>query len=84
MSGQTEEAKAMADELAQRNRAQRCGAFNVAIAYAGFDEQRAMFWLDQALRQRDQFLPFFNFSPETDSLRRSPHGQEIIRAMGLR
>ena len=84
MSGQTAKAEAMADELAQRNRAQRCGAFYVAIAYAGFDEQRAMVWLDQALRQRDQFLPFFEFYPETDRLRRSPHGQEIIRAMGLR
>jgi len=53
------------------------------LAYAGFDEKRAVDWLRQALADHDQYLRFMNVNPELVRIRRSVQGQEILRAMGL-
>ncbi|HMC20973.1 MAG TPA: protein kinase [Thermoanaerobaculia bacterium] len=82
-AGELQKAKTIAMELERDFRARRCPPFFVALAYAGFDEKRAVDWLRQALADHDQYLRFMNVNPELVRIRRSVQGQEILRAMGL-
>lgn len=68
---------------AQRSRGY-ISAYEIGKLYAGIgDKDRAFFWLNIALRERDRLLLGLNVTPFFESLRTDPRFTELLRKIGL-
>jgi tetratricopeptide (TPR) repeat protein len=70
--------------LAERRRIHHFSALWIALLFAFAEEKEtALRWLETAVEERDQFLPFARVAPYWDSLRSDPRFQDIVRRMGF-
>jgi len=57
--------------------------FNLAIAYARLDKNRAIAWLEKAYEGRSPWMAFMNVQPFLDPLRSDPRFQDLLRGMNF-
>jgi tetratricopeptide (TPR) repeat protein len=77
--------KRVAQALEARSRSTSVGAINVVNMYdrAG-DLDKALEWLTRAYEWHDPNMAYISVIPFSDSLRKHPRFQELLRRMGLR
>ena len=82
--GQTNEARSVLGQLLAMNANLRNCAFQIAIVYAGLDESdKALDWLETAVRTRQAAVPRAGLEYRFESLRQSPRFRALIRQIGL-
>jgi hypothetical protein len=42
-----------------------------------------MLWLEEACRQRDQFMPLLKLGPDFNFLKDDPNFQDLVRRIGI-
>jgi len=83
-SGNTQDALAMLEEIKRNPRQQYVSPFHVAMVYAGLgDKENALFWLERAYDDHDEWMVYLRIYPEFASLRDDRHFQDIERRVGL-
>ena len=55
--------------------------YDIAVAYAAIDQERAFRWLERAYRERSPQILEIKVSPKLDSLRSDPRFQNLLRRM---
>ena len=82
--GQPEEARSVLGQLLAMNTNLRNCAFQIAIVYAGLDESdKALDWLETAVRTRQAAVPRAVLEYRFQSLRQSPRFRALIQQIGL-
>ena len=82
LSGRTEEAMKLVEDLEARHDQNPSAHANVALIYSGLgDQDQAMIWLNKAYEAR--FNPSILLRPAFDNLRSDARFQELVRRIGL-
>ena len=82
--GQPDEARSLLGQLLAMNANLRNCAFQIAIVYAGLGESdKALDWLETAVRTRQAAVPLTGLEYRFRSLRQSPRFRALIRQIGL-
>ena len=72
------------DELTERAKRGEFGPFTLAVAYGALGEtDRGIAALNQALDERDVFMPEIFFDPLLDPLRKDPRFRKVEERMGV-
>jgi len=83
VSGRTDEARKILDDLKKRSTRDFSNAPEIALVYVGLnDKNQAMVWLERAYQER--FNPSILFRPSFDSMRADPRFRDLLRRIGLR
>jgi tetratricopeptide (TPR) repeat protein len=84
VGGYTREAQKILKDLKDRSKRAYVPDYDIAIVYAGLGKpDRAFEWLARSCVHRDVELTFVKVDPEMDSLRGSPHFNEVLNCVGL-
>ena len=84
LAGETEEARALVEELIERAGRGAAAQELVALPYAALgDKERAFEWLHRAYEERTVMLPMIYVEPRCDSLRGDPRFDALLRRIGL-
>ena len=84
VSGQREKAHQVLDELKERSKQRYVSPFDVALIYAGLEENdEALVWLEKAYEERNQWLSWLKVEPRLDNLRSDPRFINLVRRVGL-
>jgi TolB-like protein/Flp pilus assembly protein TadD len=84
VSGNARDARRIIEELAALSRRRYVPSMGVALIHNGLgDRDRAFQWLDNALRERSDWLIYLNVDPRFDPLRADPRFRELQRRVGL-
>jgi len=80
--------KALRELCAETEKLQARGTLwvpgNLADAYTRIgDKEKAIYWLQISLQERDGSMPYLNCDPEWDSLRSDPRFKDLVRRVGL-
>jgi hypothetical protein len=80
--------KALRELCAETEKLQERGTLwvpgNLADAYTRIgDKEKAIYWLQISLQERDGSMPYLNCDPEWDSLRSDPRFKDLVRRVGL-
>jgi tetratricopeptide (TPR) repeat protein len=82
LSGRTEEAMKLVEDLEARHDQNPSAHANVALIYSGLgDQDQAMIWLNKAYEAR--FNPSILLRPAFENLRSDARFQELVRRIGL-
>ena len=82
MSGRTQEARRIVEELQLQASQKYVPPFNIAMVYAGLGEKDEAFeWLERAYEDRSIWLIFLNVHPMFDELRSDPRFHTLVRRM---
>ncbi|HKQ05717.1 MAG TPA: winged helix-turn-helix domain-containing protein [Blastocatellia bacterium] len=80
-----DEAHAIIDELDEMSKQHYVSPYTKAIVYAGLgDKEMAFNALDEAYRERDQWLAWIKVDPLVDPLRNDPRFEGLLRRVGLK
>lgn len=83
-AGNSAQALAEIRELEQRSTGTLVPAYDLAIAYAGLDDQATVLqWLERSYEQRDGHLVNLKVHPAFDRLHTNPEFHKFLRRMGL-
>jgi len=82
-SGRKQEALKLVKELTRLSEREYVDPFNLAIAYARLDKNRAFEWLEKAYEGRSPWMAFMNVQPFLDPLRSDPRFQDLLRGMNF-
>ncbi len=84
VSGKTERAQKILDELEKRSRQHYVSPYNMALTHIGLgNKEQALAWLEKAYEKRSFYLITINSWPWFDSLRSHPQFQDLVRRIGL-
>jgi len=84
ISGSTEKANALVNELEQRYPRREALGREIAAVYAGLgDHEKAFSWLEKDFESRSTELSTISYLPPFNSIRETPRFQELLRRMGL-
>jgi len=83
-SGDLAAARRYVDDLQERRAEGAIGPYALSLAYVGLgDLDRAFELLDQAIDERDMFLPEDFYEPLLDPLRADPRFAQVDERMGI-
>ena len=83
-SGRRSEAEKGLTKLLEDSRTKVVSPYLLATAYAGLgDSDKAFEWLETALRERVNWMPYLKVDPEMDTLRSDPRFADLLRRVGL-
>ena len=81
--GKRAEAQQVLAELLRKSEQSYVSAYDVAVVYAGLNENEQAFrWLDKAIVQRPFWLCWLKVDPRLDSLRDDPRFRNLLRSIG--
>jgi serine/threonine-protein kinase len=84
LDGRHQEARALLTRLEEMARERFVGCTTLALIHCGLGEhERALDWLENAVRRREFALSAIGVHPAYDSLRGHPRFQAILRQIGL-
>jgi DNA-binding winged helix-turn-helix (wHTH) protein/TolB-like protein/Flp pilus assembly protein TadD len=84
VTGRKSDAEILLGELKETFGREYLPASNIALIYAGLDENdQAFTWLNKAYEQRAFQLQWINLDPRWDNLRSDPRFQEMLSRIGL-
>jgi len=84
ISGQTNQAQELFDELEARSQQQYVAPYLMALICIGFgDHDQAFAWFEKGCQERDLGLVWINVEPPTDSLRSDPRFELLLRRVGF-
>jgi len=84
LAGDKAKARSVLEELKNLSRERYIPPSNVALVYAGLDDQNeALGWLERACDERDVRLTILKVDPRWDSLRDNPRFVAILKRIGL-
>jgi tetratricopeptide (TPR) repeat protein len=84
MSGDTESAREILDELCSMSSKQCVPCYDIAATYAALGESRhALSWLNRACRERNMRLFTLIHDPRFDAIRHASGFQQIVKQVGL-
>jgi TolB-like protein/Tfp pilus assembly protein PilF len=84
VSGNARDARRIIEELAALARQRYVPSMGSALIYSGLgDRDRAFQWLDNAFRERSEWLIYLNVDPRFDPLRADPRFRELQGRVGL-
>ena len=84
VSGRTEAARKILSELKSLSRKRYVSAYDIAVLYAGLNEQDAAFsWLRKVDEDRSEFFAAVNVDPRFDVLHSDPRWAAVLRSVGL-
>jgi hypothetical protein len=84
VSGQTAEAREIAQQLIKESKKRYVSSYHIALVYAGLrDGAATMYWLEKAFEERDNWLVWLGVHPAFDSVRNLPEFGELLRRVGL-
>jgi TolB-like protein/DNA-binding winged helix-turn-helix (wHTH) protein/Flp pilus assembly protein TadD len=82
--GRRPEARRILQHLEEKSKRDFVPAYNFAVVHLALDEQdRALYFLQRAYKERDWALMVLAVEPRLDSLRSDPRFQELVRKAGL-
>ena len=81
--GKRAEAQQVLAELLKKSEQSYVSAYDVAVIYAGLNENEQAFrWLDKAITQRPFWLCWLKVDPRLDGLRADPRFRDSLRRVG--
>ena len=84
VSGQTEKAKEIIEELKKLSAKRYVNPFEIALIYLGLgDKEHAFEWLESAFRERSDLLVYLNIDPRLDPIRSDPRFADLVRKVGI-
>jgi len=84
LNGDQTKALAILDQLEKRSRYQYVSSYCRAVVYIGLNEMDLAFeWLEKALEERSEMVPFLRLGAECDNLRSDPRFHNLLRRCGL-
>ena len=84
VSGKTNEAKRVIDELKRLSAERFVNPFEIALIYVGLgDKEHAFQWMDTAFRERSDLLVYLNVDPRLDPIRSDPRFADLVRRVGI-
>ena len=85
MASRRDEAIALIEEVAEISRLHYTCAYEVAVSYSALGNRDEAFrWLEKALEDRADCIPFLNVDPRLDRLRPDPRFDQLVKRVGLR
>ncbi len=83
-SSRQTEARVLVEELVKASTERYVSAYNIAMIYNGLDErEKALEWLEQAYKNRDQKMVFLKVEPKWNNLRDEARFQNLLRRVGF-
>jgi len=85
ISGKTNEAYRVLNELLELSKKQYTSSYDIAVIYVGLGEvDKAMTWLEKAFEQRDGYLGgFINVDPRMNALKSDKRFIKLLKAIGF-
>ena len=84
LNGDQTKALAILDQLEKRSKHQYVSSYCRAVVYIGLNEKDLAFhWLEKALEERSEMVPFLKLGAECDNLRSDPRFPALLRRCGL-
>jgi tetratricopeptide (TPR) repeat protein len=84
VSGETEKASAVLQDLQNRSRKQYVPAYAIALVYAGLgDNEHAFNWLEKAYEDRSNPMAYLDQDPELSSLHPDPRFVQLSRRVNF-
>lgn len=84
LKGQTEEARALLDELKKLSSCRHISSFHMAVILTGLRaSDEALEWLERAIRERSNWFPYLKVEPTLDPLRPHPVFRSLLRRMNF-
>ncbi|MCX6831837.1 MAG: protein kinase [candidate division Zixibacteria bacterium] len=84
VSGQSAEAREIAQRLIDQSEKHYVSSYHIALVFAGLGDGAAtMHWLEKAFNERDNWLVWLGVHPAFDSVRNLPEFGELLRRVGL-
>lgn len=84
VSGRTQEARKILEELTNRAKQKNISAYQIALVHIGLDEKdRAFEALERAFKERSTLLTYLKMDPRLDPLRDDPRYRELLRRMNF-
>jgi tetratricopeptide (TPR) repeat protein len=85
VAGRRNDALALIEEVAEVSRKHYTCAYEIAVAYAALDNREEAFrWLDKAVEDRADCIPYLLVDPRLDRLRADPQFELLVKRVGLR
>jgi hypothetical protein len=82
--GKKSEALKVLDELDRKSMTAYVSPWTKAIIYAGIgDKENSLKYLEEAYKERSNWLVWLNRDPRWDPLRSDPHFQDLMRRAGF-
>ena len=82
LAGQRDKALEIASEMEKQNK--RWFTWGLADIYAALgDNDKAMYWIEEAYRQRHDFIPWLRHNPLYKNLQNDPRFKDIINRLNL-
>lgn len=84
VSGKTDQARRLLDELKDLSRQRYVPPYNIAMIHAGLGEKDQVFtWLEKAYAERDVRMVFLKVEPKWDAYRDDPRFVNLLARVGL-
>jgi TolB-like protein/Tfp pilus assembly protein PilF len=84
LNGDQTKALAILDQLEKRSKSQYVSSYCRTVVYVGLNEMDLAFdWLEKALEERSEMVPFLRLGGECDNLRSDPRFNDLLRRCGL-
>ena len=80
--GRRSEADSLIKELEKRFTEKSADGRDLAVLYAGFDKEKAFFWLQKAFEDHSVFMVFLKLEPMMDPLHTDPRWSDLERRVG--
>jgi len=78
------EAQRVLDRLLALSKERFVSSYDIAHIYVGLgDHDKAFFWLEKALNERDDLLVYLNADPRMDPLHSDPRFSRLVQRIGL-
>jgi len=81
--GRRSETAAVIKELEQRYADKQADGRDLAVLYAGFDQEQAFAWLEKAFADHSVFMAFLRLEPLMEPLRGDPRSSDLERRLGI-
>jgi serine/threonine-protein kinase len=84
MAGRRDEATALIDELIAASETTRVSSHDIAVTYGALGEKdRAIEWLEKAVAEHAEHVPYLKVNPRLDVLRSNPRFKAILVLLAL-
>ena len=84
ISNNKAEAQRVLDRLLALSKERFVSSYDIAHIYVGLgDHDKAFFWLEKALNERDDLLVYLKADPRMDPLHSDPRFSKLVQKIGL-